>query len=134
LVDAVKLPQAQINELLPESLVLGRSGLEFDEFQKLDLRVVLGGGFGWHILKTERTAFDFFGGLPRTILYDNGQASVKLNYEKMEPAVLFAGDISAFVLWAVTLDGSAENLGEAWPTRKAPRALCRAIRAKGSSP
>ncbi len=47
-----------------------------------------------------------------TILYDNGQASVKLSYQKMEPAVLFAGDISAYVLWAVTLDGSTENLGE----------------------
>ena len=50
--------------------------------------------------------------LQATLFYDNGQASVKLSYQKMEPAVLFAGDISAFVLWAVTLDGSAENLGE----------------------
>jgi len=30
----------------------------------------------------------------------------------MEPAVLFAGDITAYVLWAVTPDGSVENLGE----------------------
>ena len=28
-----------------------------------------------------------------TLFYDNGQASVKLSYQKMEPAVLFAGDI-----------------------------------------
>ncbi|MCJ7611948.1 MAG: OmpA family protein [Candidatus Aminicenantes bacterium] len=47
-----------------------------------------------------------------TLLYDNGRASVKLSFQKMEPAVLFAGDISAFVLWAVTIDGTAENLGE----------------------
>jgi len=53
-----------------------------------------------------------------TVLYDNGQASVKLNYQKMEPAVLFAGDISAYVLWAVTLDGSAENLGEVIADKK----------------
>jgi outer membrane protein OmpA-like peptidoglycan-associated protein len=53
-----------------------------------------------------------------TLLYDNGQASVKLSYQKMEPAVLFAGDISAFVLWAVTLDGSAENLGEVIADKK----------------
>ena len=47
-----------------------------------------------------------------TVHFDGKQASVKLNYRRMEPAVLFAGDISAYVLWAVTLDGSAENLGE----------------------
>jgi outer membrane protein OmpA-like peptidoglycan-associated protein len=47
-----------------------------------------------------------------SLLYDNGQTSVKLSFQKMEPAVLFAGDISAYVLWAVTIDGTAENLGE----------------------
>ncbi len=47
-----------------------------------------------------------------SISFDKGQSSVKLMFQKMEPAVLFAGDISAYVLWAVTLDGSAENLGE----------------------
>jgi outer membrane protein OmpA-like peptidoglycan-associated protein len=53
-----------------------------------------------------------------TIRYDNGQASIKLSYQKMEPAVLFAGDISAYVLWAVTLDGSVENLGEVVADKK----------------
>jgi outer membrane protein OmpA-like peptidoglycan-associated protein len=47
-----------------------------------------------------------------SLSFANGQASIKLMFQKMEPAVLFAGDISAYVLWAVTLDGSAENLGE----------------------
>jgi len=36
--------------------------LEFDEFQALDLRNVIGGGLGYHIIKNERTTFDFFGG------------------------------------------------------------------------
>lgn len=36
--------------------------LEFDEFQNLDLRNVLGGGLGWHIIKNDRTSFDFFSG------------------------------------------------------------------------
>lgn len=40
----------------------GFSDLEFDEFQKLDLRMVLGGGGGWHAIKSDRTAFDVFGG------------------------------------------------------------------------
>jgi outer membrane protein OmpA-like peptidoglycan-associated protein len=53
-----------------------------------------------------------------TIGYDNGQASVKLAYQKMEPAVLFAGDITAYVLWAVIPDGTAENLGEVIADKK----------------
>lgn len=53
-----------------------------------------------------------------TLLYDNGKAAVKLSYQKMEPAVLFAGDISAFVLWAVTIDGTVENLGEVVADKK----------------
>jgi len=53
-----------------------------------------------------------------TVGYDNGQASVKLTYKKMEPAVLFAGDITAYVLWAVVPDGTAENLGEVIADKK----------------
>jgi outer membrane protein OmpA-like peptidoglycan-associated protein len=53
-----------------------------------------------------------------TLLFENGQASIKLKYEKMEPAVLFAGDISAYVLWAVTPDGTTENLGEVIADKK----------------
>jgi len=53
-----------------------------------------------------------------SLLYDNGKTAVKLDFQKMEPAILFAGDISAFVLWAVTLDGSAENLGEVIADKK----------------
>jgi putative salt-induced outer membrane protein YdiY len=40
----------------------GTGDLESDEFQKLDLRVVLGGGMGWHARSTERVTMDFFGG------------------------------------------------------------------------
>jgi putative salt-induced outer membrane protein YdiY len=36
--------------------------LEADDFQKLDLRVNPGGGFGWHAAKAERLTLDFFGG------------------------------------------------------------------------
>ena len=35
---------------------------EFDKFQHLDLRMVVGGGFGYHMVKSERTSFDLFGG------------------------------------------------------------------------
>ncbi len=40
----------------------GTGDLESDEFQRLDLRVVLGGGMGWHAKKTDRVTADFFGG------------------------------------------------------------------------
>jgi putative salt-induced outer membrane protein len=36
--------------------------LEFDEFQDLDLRNVLGGGLGYHMVKNDRMTFDLFGG------------------------------------------------------------------------
>ncbi len=35
---------------------------EFDKFQQLDLRMVVGGGLGYHVVKSERTSFDLFGG------------------------------------------------------------------------
>ena len=42
--------------------VFGFTDLEFDEFQKLDLRFVPGGGAGYHVLKTQNTQFDVQGG------------------------------------------------------------------------
>ena len=35
---------------------------EYDQFQDLDLRFVLGGGFGYHAIKTEQTRLDLVGG------------------------------------------------------------------------
>jgi putative salt-induced outer membrane protein YdiY len=40
----------------------GFINLEFDEFQNLDLRSVLGGGLGWNVQNTDRTVLDFFSG------------------------------------------------------------------------
>jgi outer membrane protein OmpA-like peptidoglycan-associated protein len=53
-----------------------------------------------------------------TIKMEKTQASIDLRFEKMEPAVLFAGDISTYVLWAVAIDGSADNLGELFVDKK----------------
>ena len=36
--------------------------LEFDEFQNLDLRNVIGGGLGWHVKDSGRVIFDFYSG------------------------------------------------------------------------
>jgi len=42
--------------------VFGFTDFQYDEFQHLDLRNVLGGGVGYHIRKTANTTFDVFGG------------------------------------------------------------------------
>jgi putative salt-induced outer membrane protein len=40
----------------------GFTDFEFDQFQRLDLRNVLGGGAGYHAVKTKRTVFDLSAG------------------------------------------------------------------------
>jgi putative salt-induced outer membrane protein YdiY len=40
----------------------GFADFEHDEFQELDLRVVLGGGLGYHAIQTERARLDIYGG------------------------------------------------------------------------
>ncbi|MBP7867480.1 MAG: DUF481 domain-containing protein [Acidobacteria bacterium] len=42
--------------------VFGFGDLEHDVFQQLDLRVVLGGGLGYYVVKSKRTQFQVFGG------------------------------------------------------------------------
>jgi len=42
--------------------VFGFTDFEYDQFQDLDLRNVVGGGFGYHAIKTKTTTFDLFGG------------------------------------------------------------------------
>jgi outer membrane protein OmpA-like peptidoglycan-associated protein len=48
------------------------------------------------------------------IQYREGQAEMKVRFREMKPAILFAGDVTSYVLWAVTRDGTVENLGELW--------------------
>ncbi len=42
--------------------VYGLNAYDYDKFQNLDLRVVLGGGLGYHVWKTERGYFDVTAG------------------------------------------------------------------------
>jgi outer membrane protein OmpA-like peptidoglycan-associated protein len=53
-----------------------------------------------------------------TIKMEKTQASIELRFDRMEPAILFAGDISVYVLWAVAIDGTVDNLGEVFVDRK----------------
>lgn len=42
--------------------VFGFTDFEYDAFQHLDLRNVVGGGLGYHVIKTANTTFDVFAG------------------------------------------------------------------------
>ena len=42
--------------------VFGFTDFEYDKFQDLDLRNVVGGGLGYHVIKTKATTFDLFAG------------------------------------------------------------------------
>ena len=98
------------------AILLASSALSGAEVKLTALTLQAGKTFDINFAKTSRAPSQ--AAMQATLLYDNGQASVKLSYQKMEPAVLFAGDIAAFVLWAVTIDGSTENLGEVIADKK----------------
>ncbi|MGB9464877.1 MAG: DUF481 domain-containing protein [Candidatus Acidiferrum sp.] len=42
--------------------VFGFTDFEYDQFQDLDLRNVIGGGLGYHVINTKNTTFDVFAG------------------------------------------------------------------------
>lgn len=46
----------------PRFFVFGLADFAYDEFQHLDLRSVLGGGVGLHVIKTKATTLDVFAG------------------------------------------------------------------------
>jgi len=48
--------------LTPRFFVFALADFAFDQFQHLDLRSVLGGGVGLHVIKTTNTTFDVFAG------------------------------------------------------------------------
>ncbi|MGB8325765.1 MAG: DUF481 domain-containing protein, partial [Candidatus Acidiferrum sp.] len=49
--------------LSPRTFVFGLADFETNELQHLSLRNVFGGGFGYHVIKTDNTVFDVFGGI-----------------------------------------------------------------------
>lgn len=46
------------------------------------------------------------------VKFKDGQARVEIDYKRLPPAILFGGDVTSYVCWAVARDGNAENLGE----------------------
>jgi len=49
--------------LSPRVFVFALGDYQTNALQHLDLRQTYGGGFGYHVIKTERTIFDVFGGI-----------------------------------------------------------------------
>ncbi len=47
-----------------------------------------------------------------SVKFKEGQARIEIEYEHLPPAILFGGDITSYVVWAVARDGNSENLGE----------------------
>src|SRR5262245_61582242 len=43
-----------------------------------------------------------------------GQARIDIDFRTMQPAILFGGSITSYVVWAVSPAGLYENLGELW--------------------
>ena len=66
----------------------------------------------------QTTRVDFYGSkaapaaaLSAEVEAAKGQSTVRIEFDGMKPAILFGGDVTAYVVWAVTKDGLTENLG-----------------------
>jgi putative salt-induced outer membrane protein YdiY len=71
---------------------------EYDRFQSLDLRFVLGGGLGYSLIQTERTTWDLLGGMAYNreafsipLTRNSGEAywGYEFNYEMSEVTTFF---------------------------------------------
>jgi outer membrane protein OmpA-like peptidoglycan-associated protein len=81
------------------ALEVSLSAVQFPEQRKIEVPFALTS----HAPKAEVTA---------RVEARAAQTEVEVSFKKMRAAVLFAGDITSYVLWAVTRDGKYENLGE----------------------
>jgi outer membrane protein OmpA-like peptidoglycan-associated protein len=50
--------------------------------------------------------------LAGAVTVEKNQASIVIDWSKLEPALLFGGDMNCWLVWAVTPDGYTESLGE----------------------
>ena len=45
------------------------------------------------------------------VRHESGQSSIEIEHKRLQPAVLFGGDIVSYVVWVIGPDGTLENLG-----------------------
>lgn len=75
--------------------------VQFPEDKKVDVRFA-------------PTAFAAGAELAGKVEHEKAQAQVTLQAKGLGPALLHGGDVTSYVLWAVTRTGETENLGELW--------------------
>jgi outer membrane protein OmpA-like peptidoglycan-associated protein len=46
------------------------------------------------------------------VTFRDGRSAIEISHQGLKPALLYGGDVTCWVLWAVSKDGSAEGLGE----------------------
>jgi putative salt-induced outer membrane protein len=96
--------------LSPRVFIFALADYETNELQHLNLRQVYGGGFGYHVIKNDRTTFDVFGGAS----YDRDSFG---QYFLLNPLTFFPGQTtnSAEILVGEELHtniGTRTTLGE----------------------
>jgi putative salt-induced outer membrane protein len=114
--------------LTPRAFTFASADLEFDEFQRLDLRFAPAGGFGYSVLKTDRAIFSLQGGaslnreffstgLNRT----SGEAlfgeelGLKLNHvTTLHEKLLFFANVSNTGSYRINFDTSMETKIKRW--------------------
>jgi len=114
--------------ILSLAVLLISTGLSGADVRLTALTLQAGKTFDLSFAKTSRAPSE--ASMQATMGFESGQASVKVSYKKMEPAVLFAGDIAAYVLWAVQPDGTVENLGEIIADKKSASGTLQAYTGK----
>ncbi len=75
----------------PAFFAFATADFETNALQHLDLRTVFGGGFGYHAIKTARSAFDLFGGI--TYDRDSFGAYTLTNPTPPPPLTTIAGSV-----------------------------------------
>ena len=45
------------------------------------------------------------------VRHQSGQSSIEIEHKRLQPAVLFGGDIVSYAVWAISPDGTFENIG-----------------------
>ncbi|MGA2534289.1 MAG: OmpA family protein [Candidatus Aminicenantales bacterium] len=96
--------------ILIAAILLVAAALSAAEIQLTALLLPQGKPFDLAFSRTPRAPSK--SSIMASVKIERDQGSITLNFERMEPAILFAGDMTCYALWAVAIDGTADNLGE----------------------
>jgi putative salt-induced outer membrane protein YdiY len=110
------------------NFAFGSTDLEYDKFQNLDLRAVFSGGLGRHVVKTDRTVLDLFGGgdlnkefFANDVHRTSGeiQTGDQLNYKlskatQITQSLIFFPNLSSTGAYRMNFDASAITGVKRW--------------------